>query len=282
MVTGSVWLTARGAALPTPFGNFTGPAFPAGKHARIHNVIEIQFCINMQRCHAGVKFSVSCNASGQRKEQAVARLSRTEQRALTRQRLVDAAGRVFSRVGFEAAPIDVIAEEAGFSRGAFYSNFESKDQVFVELLSHHLDAEIDTLSRALERIEHATDLVPAIEHRYQVLGDDGSWCLLSTEFQLYAMRGGVKAAEFAAIYESYRQRLGRLIAAHFDRLGIESELTPYEFGVAQIALSHGLALQRAANSALDSSLPARALATFVRGAIAGTNEGSAETVVTPS
>ncbi|WP_165827826.1 TetR/AcrR family transcriptional regulator [Mycobacterium colombiense] len=212
----------------------------------------------------------------------MARLTRAEQRALTRQRLIDAAGRVFSRVGFEAAPIDVIAEEAGFSRGAFYSNFESKDQVFVELLRHHLDAEIDTLSRALDRIEHATDLAPAIEHRYQVLGDDGSWCLLSTEFQLYAMRGGVKAAEFAAIYESYRQRLGRLIAAHFDRLGIESELTPYEFGVSQIALSHGLALQRAANSTLASSLPARALATFVRGAIAGTAEGNADIVVTPS
>lgn len=95
------------------------------------------------------------------------------------------------------------------------------------------------------------------------------------------MRGGVKAAEFAAIYESYRQRLGRLIAAHFDRLGIESELTPYEFGVSQIALSHGLALQRAANSTLASS-PARALATFVRGAIAGTAEGNADTVVTPN
>lgn len=49
---------------------------------------------------------------------------------------------------------------------------------------------------------------------------------------------------------SYRQRLGQLIATHFDRLGIESALTAYEFGVSQIALSHGLALQRAANGSL--------------------------------
>ena len=199
----------------------------------------------------------------------MARLTRTEQRAMTRQRLVDASGRVFCRMGFEAAPIDVIAEEAGFSRGAFYSNFESKDELFVELISSHLDAEIATLSHALDRIESAGDLAPAIERRYQVLGDDGSWCLLTTEFQLYTMRGGIKASQFAEIYESYRRRLGELIATHFERLGIQSDLTPYEFGVAQIALSHGLALQRAANGALDASLPARALATFVRGALAG-------------
>ena len=196
------------------------------------------------------------------------RLTRTEQRELTRQRLIEAAGRVFSRVGFEAAPIDVIAEEAGFSRGAFYSNFESKDELFVELISHHLDAEVDTLGRALERIKSADDLAPAIERRYRVLGEDSSWCLLTTEFQLYTMRGGAKADQFGEIYESYRTRVGELIATHFERLGIESNLTPYEFGVSQIALSHGLALQRAANRTLKATLPARALATFVRGALA--------------
>jgi hypothetical protein len=82
------------------------------------------------------------------------------------------------------------------------------------------------------------------------------------------MRGGMKADQFGEIYESYRQRIGELIANHFERLGIESNLTPYEFGVSEIALSHGLALQRAANRTLRATLPARALATFVRGALA--------------
>lgn len=195
------------------------------------------------------------------------RLSRAEQREETRRRLIAAAATVFSRMGFEAAPIDVIAEEAGFSRGAFYSNFDSKDELFLVLLTEHLDAEVTTLGRALDRIGSADELAPAIERRYRVLGEDSSWCLLTTEFQLYAMRGGKKAEEFAAIYESYRERLGELIATHFERLGIESTLNPYEFGVAQVALSHGLALQRAANRALATTLPARALATFMRGAL---------------
>ncbi len=197
------------------------------------------------------------------------RLSRAEQREETRRRLLESAAKVFCHMGFEAAPIDVIAEGAGFSRGAFYSNFDSKDELFLALLSGHLDAEVETLSRALDRIKTADELAPAIERRYRVLGEDSSWCLLTTEFQLYAMRGGKMAGQFATVYESYRQRLGELIETHFERLGIVSALTPYEFGVAQVALSHGLALQRAANSSLAATLPARALATFMRGATRG-------------
>lgn len=199
----------------------------------------------------------------------MSRLSRAEQREETRRRLLESAAKVFCRTGFEAAPIDVIAEEAGFSRGAFYSNFDSKDELFLALLSGHLDGEVETLSRALDRIRTADELAPAIERRYRVLGEDSSWCLLTTEFQLYAMRGGKMAGQFATMYESYRQRLGELIKTHFDRLGIVSTLTPYEFGVAQVALSHGLALQRAANTSLAPTLPARALATFMRGATRG-------------
>lgn len=198
----------------------------------------------------------------------MARLSRVEQREVTRRSLLESAARVFGRMGFEAAPIDLIAEEAGYSRGAFYSNFDSKDALFVELLSRHLDAEVATLARALERIKAAEELAPAIERRYRALGEDGSWCLLTTEFQLYTLRGGRRAAEFTEIYESYRRRVGDLIAEHFDRLDVRSTLTPYEFGVSQIALSHGLALQRLADNTLKPSLPARALATFMRGALA--------------
>jgi len=69
------------------------------------------------------------------------------------------------------------------------------------------------------------------------------------------MRGGVKAEQFGDIYESYRTRVGELIATTSTDSESKSNLTPYEFGVAQIALSHGLALQRAANRTLKATLP---------------------------
>src|SRR4051794_22285017 len=63
-----------------------------------------------------------------------ARLTRAEQQAQTRQALLDAAARVFVERGFLGASVEAITDEAGYSRGAFYSNFDSKEELFAELL----------------------------------------------------------------------------------------------------------------------------------------------------
>src|SRR5947208_6325706 len=62
------------------------------------------------------------------------RLTRAEKRARTRAALVDAAGRVFLERGFLGASVEAIAAEAGYTRGAFYSNFSTKEEIFAELL----------------------------------------------------------------------------------------------------------------------------------------------------
>jgi AcrR family transcriptional regulator len=62
------------------------------------------------------------------------RLSSAEKKAATRAALLEAAARVFGRGGFYGASVEEIAEEAGFSRGAVYSNFESKEDLFMTLL----------------------------------------------------------------------------------------------------------------------------------------------------
>jgi AcrR family transcriptional regulator len=62
------------------------------------------------------------------------RLTREESRALTRERLLAAAAKVFAQDGFGGSSIDRIADEAGFSKGAFYSNFASKDDIFLQLV----------------------------------------------------------------------------------------------------------------------------------------------------
>jgi AcrR family transcriptional regulator len=62
------------------------------------------------------------------------RLSRAERQQQTRQDLLDAAARVFVRRGFQGSSVEEISAEAGYTRGAFYSNFSSKEELFVELL----------------------------------------------------------------------------------------------------------------------------------------------------
>src|SRR5258708_30067919 len=62
------------------------------------------------------------------------RLSRDDSREQTTQRLLDAAQKLIAKKGLEAASVENIAAAAGYTRGAFYSNFSSKDDLFIELL----------------------------------------------------------------------------------------------------------------------------------------------------
>jgi AcrR family transcriptional regulator len=62
------------------------------------------------------------------------RLTRAERQAQTRQEILDAAARVFVKRGFSGSSVEEISAEAGYTRGAFYSNFRSKNELFVELL----------------------------------------------------------------------------------------------------------------------------------------------------
>src|SRR5258706_6443215 len=66
-------------------------------------------------------------------DMAPGRLSRQQSRLQTRERLLEAATLVFSRRGFDAASVEEIAEEAGYSKGAVYSNFASKEELFLTL-----------------------------------------------------------------------------------------------------------------------------------------------------
>ena len=68
------------------------------------------------------------------------RLTRAERQRQTRRALLDAAARVFVRRGFQASSVEEISAEAGYTRGAFYSNFESKEQLFIELLHERVYA----------------------------------------------------------------------------------------------------------------------------------------------
>jgi AcrR family transcriptional regulator len=67
---------------------------------------------------------------------------RTPRKARTRAALLEAAARVYARRGFDGATIDEVAEEAGFTKGAVYSHFGSKENLLVALLDEHLAAEI--------------------------------------------------------------------------------------------------------------------------------------------
>src|SRR3984885_7184390 len=77
---------------------------------------------------------------------AARRLTRAEQQAQTRARLIDAAAKVFARRGFQAASVEEIAEEAGYSHGAVYSNFEGKADLFLAVFEDYMTERVGELA----------------------------------------------------------------------------------------------------------------------------------------
>src|SRR2546421_10978385 len=78
----------------------------------------------------------------------MARMTREERRAHTRMCLMEAAGKIFSRQGLQQASIDDVAEEAGYTKGAFYANFKSKEELFLAMLDERFGARIEEVERA--------------------------------------------------------------------------------------------------------------------------------------
>ena len=85
----------------------------------------------------------------------------TRRREQTRARLLDAAHEVFAEVGMDAASVEMICERAGFTRGAFYSNFESKDELFLALVTHLADTQIAQVEERVRGLDPGEQGQPA-------------------------------------------------------------------------------------------------------------------------
>ena len=121
----------------------------------------------------------------------------------TRRKLLDAGLRVFARDGFEAARIEDIAAASGHTRGAFYANFETKEDLFVVLLEEQAVKRVGELSAVLERSKTAQAALKALRAAYLERANDPRWAMLTLEFKLFALRHG-KHAKLAAPHRRIR------------------------------------------------------------------------------
>jgi len=198
------------------------------------------------------------------------RLTREESRAQTRERLIETAQQLFVSNGYGGASIRDIADKAGYSQGAFYSNFSSKEDVLLELLRRHMEAEATQLSRVLgnDRQEPG-QLLAELEAWASTLNHDADWCMLSIELQLHAHRSQTFAAEYQKVWSEHRSEIGRVIRQLFDKLGRTPPAPQDELAAAFMALSHGLALQRMTTRPDPSG---RLIMVFLRGLIANAEQ----------
>lgn len=172
------------------------------------------------------------------------RLTRQEQQAETRDRILRAAAKVFARHGFDGASLDQVADEAGFTKGAVYSNFKSKDDLFASLLEIRCHEGLQETRRLLEAPGPADGRVQAIGDRLtqRILGDrDGTRLFL--EFWTQSLRNPKLRRRFLAIWGKTRAGVARLIEDGARNADVALPLPPDQLVSAALALTDGLALQ---------------------------------------
>ena len=142
----------------------------------------------------------------------MARLSRAEAKARTRELLLDAAARVFAQKGYAGASVDEIADTAGYSIGAVYSNFGGKEQLFVELLKERAN---DRVTQAAEIMGDAEpgDATRAMSRLViEVADKDTDFAPLQAEFWLYAVRNPELMESLAERMREPRDMLTALVS----------------------------------------------------------------------
>lgn len=173
------------------------------------------------------------------------RLSREESQAQTRARLIDTAQQLFVSHGYGATSIRDIAEQAGYSQGAFYSNFSGKEELLLAFLRRHMETEAAQLARLTEREGRSPEqMLAALEDWAATLNRDADWSVLSIELQLHARRSPGFAAAYQQVWDAHRAALGRVVGQLFAHCGRKPPAEADELAAAFMALAHGLALQR--------------------------------------
>jgi AcrR family transcriptional regulator len=145
----------------------------------------------------------------------VARLTREQSQAVTRAKLLASARALVARVGYENASVDAIAEEAGFSKGAFYSNFSSKEEIFLELLETHAGQDIVEISALLEGVTDPYELIRAIRQWSAGRATDPTWGLLALELFRHARREATFGDRHATLFRNQWTGLGKILLRLF-------------------------------------------------------------------
>ena len=152
----------------------------------------------------------------------VERWTPERRRELTRTALVDAAAEVFARRGFHGASLDEIAETAGFTRGAIYKNFGSKDELFYAVGERQNELTLQAFDAQFSGGRDAMFDVPKLAAMWQqsVWGGDVDFLALELEFQLYAIRNPEVRERWVTQRRKNLAMIARFIEDHAEAAGV--------------------------------------------------------------
>jgi AcrR family transcriptional regulator len=172
-------------------------------------------------------------------------MTRAERQQRTRDELVGAAERLFSEQGFHATTIDSVAAEAGFTKGAVYSNFESKEDLFFAVYKRRVDRRVEQMEAAVREASTAREaiegMIPGAGGRPEA--EDG-WLAVFFEFWAHVLRHPELRERFAEQHRRVIEPLARASQQLVDERLRERPEDAYKLATARFAMQLGLQLER--------------------------------------
>src|SRR4029450_897744 len=176
-------------------------------------------------------------------------LSRAESKDLTRRKLLDAARRVFLGQGFHATTVDMVALEAGFTKGAVYATFASKADLFLALYAERTEERAGAIA-AIAGVDAEQAGLPGVAAEQaglrawaDVLRHERAWLLVLLEFWIFAARDATLRRRFAAINARLRTSLAESTERSARAAGRVLPTDPELLVLCQVALGNGIALE---------------------------------------
>ena len=163
----------------------------------------------------------------------------------TREKLFEAAARVCEEQGIGAASIEDIAAAAGFTRGAFYSNFKSKDGLIIAMLEEHVEQSIRRMHELLARHKNLPDFIDALRNMDRSKQDPlGRSPLLHMEMILFVARAEKRRPELAKRLRARRKLIADIVETTAKNSGRNGILNPGWTGAVVLAMEDGFRLHR--------------------------------------
>jgi AcrR family transcriptional regulator len=205
------------------------------------------------------------------------RLTRKEQQAETRERLLRSAGKVFARRGFQAASLDEIAGDAGFTKGAVYANFESKEDLFLAMLDERFAERRAAMERTAATGDEPEDQLRAGGGDFaQYLTADPEWQRLFFEMAAHAGRDERFREALVERYRGLRRVIADVYAGRAAELGVEPPVPFEQIALMVFAMGNGFAMEKLLEpDVVPDDLFAQMLTIFLAGLGAMVDEAEA-------
>jgi AcrR family transcriptional regulator len=172
------------------------------------------------------------------------RLSRAERRERTREELLAAAEALFTTRGFHATTVDEVAAEAGYTRGAVYSNFTSKEDLFFAVYERRAEQALAQVRTVLDQQEPAGGLERLAVDTTGRRGRDDGWLAVFFEFWAHVLRHPELRERFARIHQRAGEPFAAAVQQFADERGLALPMDAAQLALAWYAMLVGLALER--------------------------------------